>query len=422
MSAYGLYDYQRDLVLIGLSHGMPVRWLRDQFVPPRRARDDGFMLSLERGEQINRAFPGLLLRLADYMDFDATRAPRILFRHAGIIDKVSIQEWTKHQAISGWSPEGSGSNFRFAFKSHQCPDPVTHKTILDFVAKIDAEIHAVREELHWQSRPLPDAQRDHYRLDLPHKVEADVNPKGHPYHSIYIYHDLQFRLDQDEIQKLLMGTALYGDPGLCIRELLQNALDALELRKLRVKMLEETDETPREKVDRLRRGEELQVTLTWGRDPKTEQEFIRVTDNGVGMTRKVIQEYFTQVGKSYYRSADYRQEQAALANAGYTTSPISLFGIGILSCFMIAERLEVRTRPGGADDGERQPFDVTISGPGSLFWLKPGTLEHQGTEITLFLKRGFQLQHNGQTLFESTEEAFRLPDPNRQGSKNIFRD
>ena len=204
---YGPYDYQPDLVLIGLSHGMPVRWLRDQFAPPGRAREDAFMLSLERGEQINRAFPGLLLRLADYMDFDATRAPRILFRHAGIIDKVSIQEWTKHQAISGWSPEGSGSNFRFAFKSHQCPDPVTHKTILDFVAKIDAEIHAVREEVHWQSRPLPDAQRDHYRLDLPHKVEADVNPKGHPYHPIYIYHDLQFRLDQDEIQKLLMGTA-----------------------------------------------------------------------------------------------------------------------------------------------------------------------------------------------------------------------
>ncbi len=406
---YGPYDYQPDLVLIGLSHGMPVRWLRDQFAPPGRAREDAFMLSLERGEQINRAFPGLLLRLADYMDFDATRAPRILFRHAGIIDKVSIQEWTKHQAISGWSPEGSGSNFRFAFKSHQCPDPVTHKTILDFVAKIDAEIHAVREEAHWQSRPLPDAQRDHYRLDLPHKVEADVNPKGHPHHSIYIYHDLQFRLDQDEIQKLLMGTALYGDPGLCIRELLQNALDALELRKLRLKMLEETDETPREKVDRLRRGEELQVTLTWGRDPKTEQEFIRVTDNGVGMTRKVIQDYFTQVGKSYYRSADYRQEQAALANAGYTTSPISLFGIGILSCFMIAERLEVRTRPGEADDGERQPFDVTISGPGSLFWLKPGTLKHQGTEITLFLKRGFQLQHNAQTLLNRLTKHFGYP-------------
>jgi len=127
------------------------------------------------------------------------------------------------------------------------------------------------------------------------------------------------------------------------------------------------------------------------------------------MTRKVIQDYFTQVGKSYYRSADYRQEQAALRNVGYITSPISLFGIGILSCFMIAERLEVRTCPGEADNGERQPFDVTISGPGSLFWLKPGTLKHQGTEITLFLKRGFQLQHNARTLFNRLKKHFGYP-------------
>src|SRR5208283_2892072 len=98
--------------------------------------------------------------------------------------------------------------------------------------------------------------------------------------------------------------------------------------------------------------------------------------------------------------------------AGYTTSPISLFGIGILSCFMIAERLEVLTRPGKADNGERQPFDVTISGPGSLFWLKPlkpGRLEHQGTEIALYLKRGFQLQHNARTLLNRLKKHFGYP-------------
>ena len=192
-------------------------------------------------------------------------------------------------------------------------------------------------------------------------MEADVNPKGHPYHSIYIYHDLQFRLDQDEIQKLLMGTALYGDPGLCIRELLQNALDALELRSC-VSRCSKRQTRRRARTGRstYEGAKSCRLTLTWGGDPKTGQEFIRVTDNGVGMTRKVIQEYFTKVGKSYYRSADYRQEQAALANAGYTTSPISLFGIGILSCFMIAERLEVRTCPG-------EPMTVSASHSTSPF-------------------------------------------------------
>ena len=38
---------------------------------------------------------------------------------------------------------------------------------------------------------------------------------------------------------LLMGEALYGDPELCIRELLQNALDAVELRDLRLQLFSE---------------------------------------------------------------------------------------------------------------------------------------------------------------------------------------
>ncbi len=78
--------------------------------------------------------------------------------------------------------------------------------------------------------------------------------------------------------------------------------------------------------------------------------------------------------------------------------------------------MEVRTRPGGWDekehsyDHERAPFDVTISGPGSLFWLKPGTLEHQGTEITLYLKRGFKLRHDDRTiLFERLRQHFGYP-------------
>ncbi len=107
-----------------------------------------------------------------------------------------------------------------------------------------------------------------------------------------------------------MGTALYGDPGLCIRELIQNALDALELRDLRLKLPRKARHEPVDDLD----GEELRVELTWGGNPE-KGEFICVTDWGVGMTRKVIQDYFTKVGRSYYKSADYRQEQAALARA-----------------------------------------------------------------------------------------------------------
>ena len=80
---------------------------------------------------------------------------------------------------------------------------------------------------------------------------------------------------------------------------------------------------------------------------------------------------------------------------GLQARPISLFGIGILSSFMIADRLHVRTHPGGVN-AERRPYDITISGPGSLFWLQEGTLAHQGTEVKLFLKPQYRLEHDAE--------------------------
>ena len=59
-----------------------------------------------------------------------------------------------------------------------------------------------------------------------------------------------------------MGESLYGDPALCIRELVQNALHALELRELRLKV-QDTGDTLRDPVDSLGKDEQLHVELTW---------------------------------------------------------------------------------------------------------------------------------------------------------------
>ncbi len=56
------------------------------------------------------------------------------------------------------------------------------------------------------------------------------------------------------------------------------------------------------------REEELSVALDWGTDEETGQQWLRVTDNGVSMTEEVIKNYFTQIGKSYYRRPEFNQE------------------------------------------------------------------------------------------------------------------
>ncbi len=381
---YGNFNFKRYLAQIGVSHGQRVSWLREQLGQLNDFRH------FVGGERVNFAFPGLLVRLADIMDFDATRAPGILYKHFGIENAVSILEWNKHIAITGWSLDDS----TLTYETDQCQHPVYEKTIRKFVSDIEREVKHVREELSWQQRLLGH-EDDHYQLRLPELVQARIRPAcDDAGRSVYIFHDLQFELDQDEIQQLLMGESLYGDPTLCLRELLQNSLDALQMRDLRLKVLAKDPDARVEPTDLVRPREELHVKVTWGRDLQTDREYIRVWDNGCGMTRDVLERYFTKLGKSYYRSPEYERERQILREHGFIVSPISQFGIGFLSCFMLADEVHLRTHPGGKNDGERNAYDVHISGPGSLFWLSPGTLERQGTEITLYLKRPFQLDYD----------------------------
>ncbi len=396
---YGRFDFKHYLAQIGVSHGQRVSWLRETLVgsdkPDRFCR-------LADGERVNLAFPGLLVRLADIMDFDASRAPGILYRHFGIENDVSILEWNKHMAITGWDFD----DHTLIYEADACGHPVYEKSIRGFVNAIDREIKSVKEELNWQRRFLG-SKGDHYQICLPEfvrpQIRAALNDQGHP---VYIFHDLQFELDQYEIQQLLMGESLYGDPTLCLRELLQNALDALQMRDLRLKVLAKDPVARVELTDSLRPGEELQIKVTWGRDSATDREFIRVWDNGCGMTKEVLERYFTKLGKSYYRSPEYERERQILREHGFIVSPISQFGIGFLSCFMLADEILIRTYPGQANDGVRPAYDVRLSGSGSLFWLSPGTLERQGTEITLYLKPPFQLDHDRERAIRWLKAVF----------------
>ena len=77
------------------------------------------------------------------------------------------------------------------------------------------------------------------------------------------------------------------------------------------------------------------------------------------------------------------------------STPISQFGIGILSCFMLADRMEIRTHAGGA-----QQTDLIVSGPGSLFWTRAGTRAEQGTEVKLWLKPEIVPSHDSAKMLQ----------------------
>ncbi|MBC8521737.1 MAG: hypothetical protein H8D26_07095 [Methanomicrobia archaeon] len=62
-------------------------------------------------------------------------------------------------------------------------------------------------------------------------------------------------------------------------------------------------------------------------------------------------------------------------------TPLSRHGIGILSCFMIADKLEIETKT-----EDEEPLLIEIDDMFDYFFVREGKRKNVGTNVTLFLK------------------------------------
>lgn len=278
----------------------------------------------------------VLLRLADLLDYDAARAPESLFRHLGLDhpeteeQKISREEWNKNR--SGWFGEIREGIIPYTARF---ADPQTEHEVMGYLAWLRSELILCNEFLSRFSKRWRG-------LELPYRVVENVERVG------YEAGDFHLTMDQDRILELLTGENLYSDPGVFVRELLQNAIDAVLTRR-------RLDPGFGEKGGKI-------VVHTWMDNEG--YGWFRIEDDGIGMDEHIVKDYFLKVGRSYYTSDEYK---AAMIHKVRDTdfTPTSRFGIGILSCFMSDpdnNRLEVVTRRYSPGPGTRNPvyrLDVT---------------------------------------------------------------
>src|SRR5262249_16727428 len=155
-----------------------------------------------------------------------------------------------------------------------------------------------------------------------------------------------------DIMRLLMDKSLYPDPSLFLRELLQNALDACRRKEAHAKEAgRESDYRP--------------SIAVWDYSGDKKDPRIVFQDNGVGMSLRVVEQYFLRVGRSYYRSPEFEVERLRLEKHGIELDASSQFGIGILSCFLVGERFDIDTYQFGHD-----PLSITVEGPTKYFVIR----------------------------------------------------
>lgn len=293
-------------------------------------------------------FCAILLRLADIMDFDNERTSNSSYKFLGLENptnsenQFSQREWKKHLDSLGFTYDYEKKILYFKAIPKE---PDTEFYIREFVKIIEDELKKCTQLFNSHCYKWRDIFKLPYEIDI-----SGINSK-----SSYKFGDYKFSFDNNQVLDLLTGNNIYSDPMIFVRELLQNSIDA--------SLYRESLEKEKGKSDF--KCNPINVT-DW--HDKDGNYWIRFDDYGLGMNEYVLLNYFTKIGKSFYESKDFNKELGFKA--------ISRFGIGILSCFMVANRIEVSTKK---EDCEAIRFSIK-----SLYSYFVTQLENTHRNITPF--------------------------------------
>nr|WP_084728848.1 HSP90 family protein [Streptacidiphilus neutrinimicus] len=154
----------------------------------------------------------------------------------------------------------------------------------------------------------------------------------------------------------LLSHHLYSSPRVYLRELLQNAVDAISARRL------------------LDPNAPAAITVRAA-------DTLTVTDTGVGLTEEDVHTFLATIGRSSKRGADGGIDGAGLASA--RGDFIGQFGIGLLACFVVADEITVVTRSARTKDAPVIEWRGHSDGRYTIRTLPSGARPEPGTTVTL---------------------------------------
>lgn len=153
----------------------------------------------------------------------------------------------------------------------------------------------------------------------------------------------------------LLSHHLYSSPKVYLRELLQNAVDAITARRAAEPGAPAT----------------VRLVAEDGRG-------LRVEDSGIGLTESDVHDLLATIGRSSKRN---ELESARSEFLGQ-------FGIGLLACFVVAEEIRVVSRSAKAPDAPPVEWTARDDGSYTVRTLADGARPEPGTTVHLNARRG----------------------------------
>ena len=323
------------------------------------------------GAMVHRRYLAVLLRIADVLDLDPERTPQVILRQRAIASDSLIYWWRDHDI--SLTPDGNSFNL-----VARPPNAQIHRAAEVMADDIDRELALCRrlaDDTHFENCPGTQQR-------LPHTwpFDSSVHRTFEPKHNAYEYINGAFRPDTKKLLDLFSGTQLYGTEMAAVRELLQNAFDAVreEIAYERLAALEQGRPDPEEEVAKLH-----QVTLRLEHSGDVAR--LVCTDNGVGMTRKIITDHLLVSGAA--RRHDILKLERRCKQKGFLLGRSGEFGIGVLSYFMLGDHVEITTRRSvSAGDDEGHGWAFVTDGVGSFGELRKHSPMAPGTRVAITLR------------------------------------
>lgn len=277
---------------------------------------------------VNLNYIAIILRCTDLLHITNDRTPPIERKLLGITNPVSVLEWEKQKAVRALTPQKKRN-------SEGNIDDSIEKDTIDVTAYfsgadtaeayfgLSSYLQYMRKELMNCNKIAELAKRQEgstYSFPWKDVDESNITTEG------FEAKKLSFTIEQDNILKLLVGHTLYNDSSVVVRELTQNAIDAIKLQNY-------IDSNKPSKTKKNK------ITINWN----SEKRILSFYDNGTGMTISDIENYLLKVGASKYRQKQFKKDFKDF-------NPISRFGIGLLTCFMVANDVDIETNTTDSED------------------------------------------------------------------------
>lgn len=290
----------------------------------------------ETGIMIHLRFLTAILRIADEVDVTYSRVPEIIFYELNPTDKAE-EEFKKQMDIRGISYPSDKEKHKLTL-SGIAYDPIAVTALNKLRDKIQTELNDVKTVL------ATGLNGKSMSLDY---IDLKLITRGFRKESI------EFEVDKQKVLDLLIGRSLYKRKDVAIRELIQNSIDACKLRT----------------VEEGYFNGEITVTIN--------EDTLSVEDNGIGMDFTTAKNYLSLVGSSFYTSESFKK----IKESSKSFDPISRWGLGVLSCFLISSKVIIETKK--VDNPQACRFIISSVDKGWRY--ENSSRQQPGTKITLCL-------------------------------------